>query len=205
MKKLVFISFLFATIACWNGAAISESYNFSDVGSIEIIPVIDHSYLPGSGEMVESSLTHNFLKYGLNIKELSDRLPTITLKEGGKILELSCIITEYTDSEIIIVPYHHENRGSTTTTVKQTISTERKEDQANTSSSTTTKTDGGGISSGNKVNYTSARVGIMIKLKDVDSGTIVWSNSFWYSSLELYRATETCVRNAVSQMRKLFN
>jgi len=204
IKPFISISIIFLFASCWNGPAVNESYDFTTVSYIKIIPVNDHAYISGSGEMVETSLSHSFLKYGFNVNELSSAFPTITLGHGGKTLELFCIITEFTDSEIIIVPYRYEDHGSTTTTVSQSASADADTDNAKTSSSTTTKTDGGAISSGSKVNYTSARVGIMLKMIDEDSEALVWSNSYWYSSLELHRAMEICVRNGVNQMRKLF-
>ena len=197
----ILIIFLFS---CWKGPALNESYDFTAVSYIKIIPVNDHAYIPGSGEMVETSLSHNFLKYGFNVNELSNDFSTITLGNGVKTLELSCIITEFTDSELIIVPYRYEDHGSTTTTVIQSALADSDTDNANTSSSTTTKTHGGAISSGSNISYTSARVGIMLKMIDADSEALVWSNSYWYSSLELHRAMEICVRNGVNQMKKLF-
>jgi len=204
MNKLIAAFFVLLSMACWVGPAINDSYNFSEVGTIKIMPVKDHAYLPGSGDMIETSLSHNFLRFRFDVNESSSELPVVSIGSGDQTLELTCIITEYTDSELIVVPYRYEDRGSTTTTVSQSASADANLDNAKTSSSTTTKTNGGAISSGSKVNYTSARVGIMLKMKDADSGELVWSNTYWYSSLELHRATETCVRNAVNQMRKLF-
>ncbi len=205
MKKLfLFFPILFFSTSCYYGPAVNESYDFAQVGTIEIVPVKDHTYMTGSGEMVKTSLSHNFLKYGFNVHEAEEVGSQISIGNGEQTLELSCIITEYTDAELIVVPYRYEDRGSTTTTVSQSASADADKDKSNTSSSTTTKTDGGAIHSGSKVDYTRARVGIMLKMRDADSGALVWSNSYWYSGLELHRATEICVRNGVNQVRKLF-
>ena len=88
--------------------------------------------------------------------------------------------------------------------MSQSASANANTDNAETSSSTTTKIDGGAISSGSKINYTRARVGIILKMRDKDTGSLVWSNSYWYSGLELHRTTEICVRNGINQVRKLF-
>ena len=204
MKKFFFIPSILLTISCWYGPAVNESYDFNNVGSIKIIPVNDHTYMPGSGEMVETSLSHNFLKYGFDVNEETPRSPRVSIGTGYQTLELSCIITEYIDAELIVVPYLYEDRGTSTTTVSQSASANANTDNAETSSSTTTKIDGGAISSGSKINYTRARVGIILKMRDKDTGSLVWSNSYWYSGLELHRTTEICVRNGINQVRKLF-
>ena len=40
-------------------------------------------------------------------------------------------------------------------------------------------------------------------MKDKVTGDLVWSNSYWYSGLELHTATETCVRNGITQLGKI--
>ena len=170
MKKLFFVPFFLLTISCWNGPAVNHSYDFTTVGSIKINHVNDHTYMPGSGEIVETSLSHNFLKYGFDVNEDLPGASRVSIGTGNQALELSCIITEYTDSELIIVPYHFEDRGSTSTTIKQSAAASANTDKAETTSSSTTKTDGGAVSSGSKIDYTRARVAIMLKMRDIDSG-----------------------------------
>ena len=43
-----------------------------------------------------------------------------------KKLLLSCIITEFTDSKMVVVPYRHEDRGYTKTIVEQSSNNDRK-------------------------------------------------------------------------------
>jgi hypothetical protein len=160
--------------------------------------------MPGSGEMVQSSLTYNFLKYGFDVNESNTGGTKINVGIGWRTLALSCVITEFTDSEIIVVPYRYEERGSTKTTVNLSSETDADSDKAETSTSTSTTTDGGSLREGSRIDYTRARVGIILKMRDKDSGSLVWSNSYWYSGLELHRTTEVCIRNGVNQVRKLF-
>ena len=189
---------------CWYGPAVNTNYDFEMVGKINIDEVRDHSNLSGSGEMVQTSLTHNFLKYGFGVTVSDLGGPVVNVGNGDQSLKLSCIITEFTDSKVIVVPYRHEDRGYTKTIVDQSSEADAGNEKAETSASTTTTTHGGVVSQGNRVEYTQTRVGIMLKMLDTGSGSLVWSNSYWYSGLELHRTIEICVRNAISQVKKLF-
>ena len=41
------------------------------------------------------------------------------------------------------------------------------------------------------------------KITDFNSGKLVWSNSYWYSGLEIQRTIELCVKNSVIQIDKI--
>ena len=204
MKNLFLGISLISILGCGSNAAINSRYDFSQVGAINLIPISDHSYMSGSGEMVQSSLTYNFLKYGFYVNESNTGGTQINVGNGGRTLALSCVITEFTDSEIIVVPYRFEERGSTKTTVNLSSEADADTDKAETTTSTSTTTDGGSVREGSRIDYTRARVGIILKMRDKNSGSLVWSNSYWYSGLELHRTTEVCIRNGVNQVRKLF-
>ena len=191
-------------MTCSRGPAINEYFDFSQVGLIKLLNVSDHSYKPGSGETVQSSITYNFLKNGFNVVEPGLGYTEIYIGQQPRILELSCIITEFTDSEVIIVPYRIVDRGSTKTTISQLTDADVSNEKAETSTSTSTTTDGGSVREGSRIDYTQARVGIILKMKDKESGSLVWSNSSWYSGLELQKTTEICVQNGLNQLRKLF-
>ena len=45
----------------------------------------------------------------------------------------------------------------------------------------------------------------MLKMTDYNSGKLVWSNSYWYSGLEIQRTIELCVKNSIIQIDKIFN
>ena len=208
IKKNSFIFFFIFLFSCWNNSldpAINSKFNFSEVGTLEIDFINDHSSLSGSGDMVLSSLTYNFLKFGYNVN-ISDRQnSTITLGTGSKVLLLSCLITEFTDSKMIVVPFRHEDKGYTKTVVTQSSKEDVEEKQESIQSQTsTTTTHAGKVKEGERVTYTQSRVGIILKMTDKNTGNLVWSNSFWYSGLELQRTIESCVKTGVSQIKKLF-
>ena len=205
-------SFLYSSIllfSCWSGSqnpAISSNFNFRTVGTLEIENINDFPSLPGSGDMVLSSLSYNFLKYGYNVNISDINNSMVTVGNGSKTLLLSCIITEFTDSEMVVIPYRHEDRGYTKTIVTQSSKDdeENKKSESSQSQTSTTTTHAGKVKEGERITYTQSRVGIMLKMTDQDSGNLVWSNSYWYSGLEMQRTIESCVKTGIYQIKKLF-
>ena len=197
IKRVFFTLFSIGMIGCWYSPAVSSKYDFRKVGRIDIKEIKDHSNLLGSGKMVQSSLSHNFLKYGFDVTESNIGNPIVSVGDGNKALELSCIITEFTESEVIVIPYHHIDRGYTKTTIDHSTEEKKNNKKAEISSSSTTTTHGGIVSQGSRIEYTQTRVVIMFKIRDKDSGKLVWSNSYWYSGLELHRTKEICVKNGI--------
>ena len=195
--------------SCWNSSqnpAISSNYNFRTVGTLEIENINDYPSLPGSGDMVLSSLSYNFLKYGYNVNISDINNSTVAVGNGSKTLLLSCIITEFTDSEMVVIPYRHEDRGYTKTIVTQSSKDdeENKKSESSQSQTSTTTTHAGKVKEGERITYTQSRVGIMLKMTDQDSGDLVWSNSYWYSGLEMQRTIESCLKTGVYQIKQLF-
>ena len=205
-KYLITIFFFFS---CWSGPgspAVQTGYNFDDVGKLLLNIVTDHSNMLGSGAMISNSLTHNFLKYGYAVSESNNNLYEIQINQKKNSLDLLCTITEFTDSEMIVVPYRNEDRGYTKTVVQQSLNMDEEKEKAQSSQlqTSTTTTHAGKVREGNRVEYTQSKVGIMLKMTDKTSGAIVWSNSYWYSGLELQRTIDLCIRNSVLQIKKLF-
>ena len=199
---LLFYSLIFTS--CWvnsHSPAININYDFKNVGKLIIEEIKDFSNSPRSGEMVFANLTHNFLKFGYDVNK-----SIVTIGKNKKELKLSCVITEFTDSKMVVVPYRHEDRGYTKTIVEQSSKNEDEsgklaKDQSQTS---TVTTHAGGVREGNKVEYSQCRVGVLLKLTDINTGTLVWSNSYWYSGLEMQRTIELCLKNLVYQLAKIF-
>jgi hypothetical protein len=76
---------------------------------------------------------------------------------------------------------------------------------AKATTSTTTTTDGGSIQESGRVEYTQARVGIILKMTDESSGLLVWSHSYWYSGIELPRTAQVCAKNAIGLLSQLLD
>tara|TARA_B100001248_G_scaffold163775_1_gene123740 strand:- start:606 stop:1226 length:621 start_codon:yes stop_codon:yes gene_type:complete len=205
VKQELLIPLFLVFSSCWlnsHGPAINKKYDFKNVSNINIDIIEDFSNAPRSGEMIFSNLTHNFLKFNFDVNK------SIVKIGGGKSeLLLSCVITEFTDSKMVVVPYRHEDRGYTKTVIKQLSNNHDDESKEGTSSqrqTSTITTHAGKINEGNKVEYSQCRVGVLIKLSDLSTGSLVWSHSYWYSGLEMQRTIELCLKNLVSHLDKLF-
>ena len=205
-KNLITIFFFFS---CWSGPkspAVQTGYDFDNIGKLLLNIVSDYPSTIGSGAMVSNSLTHHFLKYGYAVSELNNNLFEIQINQKGNSLDLSCTITEFTDSEMIVVPYRNEDRGYTKTVVQQSLDMDEEKEKAQSSQlqTSTTTTHAGKVREGNRVEYTQSKVGIMLKMTDKTSGAIVWSNSYWYNGLELQLTIDQCIKSSVLQIKKLF-
>ena len=204
MKNTFLFFFPLIFSSCWNkyhSPAINVNYDFKNVGKLIIDEVDDFSNFPKSGKMIFSNLTHNFLKFGYDVNK-----SIVIIGEKKDKLKLTCVITEFTDSKMIVVPYRHEDRGYTKTIVEQSSKKDNgsgKLDQ-NQSQTSTVTTHAGEIKEGNKVEYSQCRVGVLIKLTDINTGSLVWSSSYWYSGLEMQRTIEFCLKNLVHQLDKIF-
>ncbi len=205
-KALYFFLISFYFNSCSHAPAINKAYDFSIVNNINIDKIADYPKRPGSGQIMEDNLSFIFMKNGFNVSQLSNNSTVINLNDkGNKNLSLSCTLTEYTDRETIFIPYRIEDRGSIETIITQSSESDGNDQNAIATTSTTTTTDGGSIQESRKLEYTQARVGIIIKLKDEETGLLVWTHSYWYSGIELSSTAQVCVRNSVGLISKLFN
>ena len=200
-----FLIFLFYN-NCSHAPAINEAYDFSMVKKINIAKIADFSKRLGSGQVMEDNISFMFMKNGFNVSQIADNRTVINLNYSGENnLTLSCTLTEYTDRETILIPYRVEDRGSIETTITQSSESNGNDQNAIATTSTTTTTDGGSIQESRKLEYTQARVGIILKLKDEKTGLLVWTHSYWYSGIELSSTAQVCARNSVGLISKLFN
>ena len=205
-SSLSLFTFILFCSNCTNSPAINDKYDFNSVKSIKIDKIPDYLNFPGSGKIMEDNLSFIFMKNGFNVSQLNNNSTVINLNDKGeKNLSLSCTLTEYTDRETILIPYRVEDRGSIETIITQSSESNGDDQNAIATTSTTTTTDGGSIQESRKLEYTQARVGIILKLKDEETGLLVWTHSYWYSGIELSSTAQVCARNSVGLISKLFN
>ena len=205
-KAIYFFLILLYSNSCSHTPAINEAYDFNIVNTIKIDKISDYPKRPGSGQIMEDNLSFIFMKNGFNVSQLNNNSTVINLNDKGeKNLSLSCTLTEYTDRETILIPYRVEDRGSIETIITQSSESNGDDQNAIATTSTTTTTDGGSIQESRKLEYTQARVGIILKLKDEETGLLVWTHSYWYSGIELSSTAQVCARNSVGLISKLFN
>ena len=205
-KAIYFFLILLYSNSCSHAPAINEAYDFSIVNTIKIDKISDYPKRPGSGQIMEDNLSFIFMKNGFNVSQLTNNNTIINLNnEGDNNLSLSCTLTEYTDRETILIPYRVEDRGSIETIITQSSESNGDNQNAVATTSTTTTTDGGSIQESRKLEYTQARVGMILKLKDEKTGLLVWTHSYWYSGIELSSTAQICAKNSVGLISKLFN
>ena len=191
-------------LGCWSAPAINTNYDFSQVNSIRLNKVLDHSNKFGSGQIMEDNLSFMFMKHGYDVSQTQKNGTLINLNNRvQKKLLLTCTLTEYTDRETILVPFRIEDRGSIETVITQSTEAGESKNNAIATTSTTTTTDGGSIQESGRVEYTQARVGIILKMTDEKTGLLVWSHSYWYSGIELPRTAQVCAKNSVSLISQL--
>ena len=204
MKYNLFFGITIIFFSCWNVPAVNNKYDFSQINNIKLKKITDHSYKPGSGQIMEDNLSFMFMKHGYDVSQTEKNGTIINLNENAeRSLLLTCTLTEFTDRETILVHYRIEDRGSIETIITQSTEAGKNEDNAIATTSTTTTTDGGSIQERGRVEYTQARVGIFLKMTDENSGLLVWSHSYWYSGLELPRTAQVCAKNAVELINRL--
>ena len=200
------ITFIFLCGNCSNSPAINDKYDFNSVKYIKIDKISDYLNFPGSGKIMEDNLSFMFMKNGFNVSQTSTNNILISLNEQAiNTLKLSCTLTEYTDRETILIPYRIEDKGSIETIITQTTDPGKGATNSITTTSTTTTNDGGSIQETGKLEYTQARVGIIMTVKDEKTGLVVWTHSYWYSGIELSSTAQVCAKNSVKLMKKLFN
>ena len=206
-KKILFlVTFVFFYNDCTDPPAINDKYNFKFVKNIKIDNIPDYSTFPGSGKIMEDNLSFMFMKNGFNVSQMNDNSISINLNDKAtNTLNLSCTLTDYTDRETILIPYRVEDKGSIETIITQSTNSGNDKTSTVTTSSTKTTTDGGSVQESGKIEYTQARVGIILKVKDEKTGLIVWTHSYWYSGIELSRTAQVCAKNSVRLISKLFN
>jgi len=203
---LLLYTFIFFYGNCANPPAINDKYDFNSAKSIKIDKISDYLNFPGSGKIMEDNLSFIFMKNGFNVSHTNNNSTVISLNEQGvNTLKLSCTLTEYTDRETILIPYRVEDKGSIETIITQTTDSEKGTTNSITTTSTTTTNDGGSIQETGKLEYTQARVGIILKIKDEKTGLLVWTHSYWYSGIELSSTAHICAKNSVRLIKKLFN
>jgi len=191
-------------LGCWNAPAVNTNYDFSKVSSIRLNKIIDHSNKPGSGQIMEDNLSYIFMKNGYDVSQTKKdgTIINVNTLQNNSLL-LTCTLTEFTDRQTIVVPFRIEDRGSIETVITQSTESGEKSNNAMATTSTTTTTDGGSIQESGRVEYTQARVGILLKMTDESTGLLVWSHSYWYSGIELPRTVQVCAKNSVGQLSKL--
>lgn len=208
-KYIAVIIFLVSISGCVSRVAIKADYDFTKIKRIGVLSFIDYGEQKGSGEAVADEFIRQLIRKDLVVIERiqlenilkeqdlssSGYMNPQTIKKAGELLGVDVIITG------TVTKYLPEDKyvvllGTKTKTVKITefsdverknrkkIKThERKEPQ---------------------LIVVNAEVGISARMIDVQTGTIVWANSYTYDAFDIETAMEWTVSDLLWSLRKVW-
>ncbi len=225
MKRFLYILFIVIFVSCTDKPVIKPGFEFSKVKTIVVYPTPDYKSFAGSGSIINKSIVYHLMKMGVNVVERATTpalIKEITLSQTGitnntidinltsSDVVLLCTITEFKDYNVIVIPIVTENKGSIITTVKTVdepiIS---KDDSGNekiyyeTTTTETKNSDEGSLIKTEKIEYDPARVGVTIQFLNAGRGDVLWTNTYWYSSLSLSNAVNECIYGSLKPLKKL--
>lgn len=225
LKHQCIIILLIVLSSCASPPAVKSGFDFSEVKTVVVYPTPDHKSFAGSGTITNKSIVYHLMKLGINmierestaalINEVSLNQTGLTdqnmdLKLTSSQVVLLCTITEFHDQEIYTIPVVTHDKGSITTTVKTVdepvISKDKEGSESVVYETKTTKTtteDKGFVKESELLEYVPARVGISIQLLSAENGDVLWTNTYWYSSISLSSAVNECVYGALKPLKKV--
>ncbi|MBC8323013.1 MAG: hypothetical protein H8E70_05555 [Candidatus Marinimicrobia bacterium] len=222
MKKILAFIFLFS---CADKPVVKPDFDFSRIETIVIYPTPDFRSFSGSGSIINKSIVYHLMNMGINIverettpaliKEASLSQTGITqaeidVKMTSSDFALLCTLTEFKDHQVFVVPITIRDRGSSVTTVEtidEPIITKDQSGNDNVHYETTTTetitTIKGSLTERESIEYVSSRVGMTVQLLNASNGDVLWTNTYWYSSISLTNAVNECVYGALRPLKKL--
>jgi len=223
LRRICFgISLFF--IACQPPVVVKPDFDFQTIKRLSVVPVRDISSFPGSGTIIYRSLVHQLLRIGIQVVERND-LSAITMEAAisqtmadnefdlnlaSPDAILICTISEYTNGHLIVIPVITEDKGRTVTTTTETTepvaigdgNSESEAAQITTITEEITKIEGI-ITQTERLEYIDSRVSITLQMIHIETGDILWSNTYRYNSLSIAHAVAQCVYGAVKPLKKI--
>ncbi len=225
MKKNLAVLFLVIFYSCAEKPVIKPGFDFSQVKTIIVYPTPDFKSFPGSGMIINKNIVYHLMKMGINVVERESTpalMEEVALNQSGMTnfsldvnlissdVVLLCTLTDFKDYKVIVMPIVTENKGSIITTMKTVdepvISKEVdgvEKVYFETTTTETITTDEGSIIETERIEYVPSRVGVSIQLLNASDGDVLWTNTYWYSSLSVSYAVNECVNGAFKPLRKL--
>lgn len=227
MMRVITIVLLIFFYSCADKPAINPSFDFSSVSTIVIYPTPDYKSFPGSGSIINKSIVYHLMKMGVIVVEreiTSILFKEIALSQTGitnneidvnltsSDVVLLCTLTEFKDHQVFIIPVVTKDEGAvikTIETVEEPIVTKDQSGNDNVYYETTTTetitTSKGSFTETKIVDYVPSRVGVTVQLLKASHGDVLWTNTYWYTSLSLSNAVDECVFGVLKPLKKLLN
>jgi len=209
-------------LSCSSVAVVKPGYDFSKIHTVSIAPINDFESFPGSGEIVSRSLIHQFMKLGLNVVEREKleqlyeeaAISQVSTSSGDYKISLSspdvffvCTITEFTDHLVVVIPISTMNKGRTVTEIveeSEPVLTDDEEIEYKTTTTETVTNYEGDITESKQIKYINSAVGINVQMISKETGEILWSSNYRYTSLSLSDAVFRCTAGVVNPLKKVF-
>jgi hypothetical protein len=202
MNKLKYASWVISAVllvfltGCVSRAAIKKDYDFTKIKRVGVLSF--SSRRAGIGEAIADEFMRQLLMKNINVVEraqlasilqeqdlgTSGYLDPATAKKAKALLGVDVIITgtvtEYS-------PHNEYTYPSTNTTTIRTIKGE-------------TKT----IERPSEIVITNAQVGISARMIDVETGSVVWINSYTYDAMDIQTAIEWTVSDLLDSLKEVW-
>jgi len=211
--------------SCADKPAVNPGFDFSSVNTIVIYPTPDHKSFEGSGSIINKSIVYHLMKMGVTVveREITPMLfEEIALTQTGVTnneidvnltssdIVLLCTLTEFKDHQMFVIPVVTKDKGSvikTIETVAEPVVTKNQGGKDNvhyekttTETITTLK---GSLTETKIIDYDPSRVGVTVQLLRAGDGDVLWTNTYWYTSLSLSNAVDECVFGVLKPLKKL--
>lgn len=226
MKRIFTILFIFL-YSCAEKPVVNPNFDFSQMKTIVIYPTPDYRSFTGSGSIINKSIVYHLMKMGLNVVE-RETTPvlikeaaltqtgitnnTIDINLTSSDVVFLCTVTEFKDYKVIIIPVITEHKGSTVTTVETVdepiVSRDKEGNEIVYYETTTTEIitiEKGSMTETERIKYVPSRVGVAAQLLNAGNGDVLWTNTYWYTSLSLSNAVNECVFGVLKPLKKLLN
>ncbi|MFH1783362.1 MAG: CsgG/HfaB family protein [bacterium] len=208
-SKKYFFYFTLSTLilfvsSCVSRVAIKEGYDFSKIQRVGVLSFADYKDQRGSGEAVSDEFIRQLLQKNITVIERIELESVIkeqgfasegylnpeTAKKAGEILGVDVVITgtvtKYLpENQYVMLLDTRKGRKAHRIRIKKTLT-----------------------ASGDDIDttllVTNPQVGISARMIDVETGTIVWANSYSYDAFDIDSAIEWAVSDLLRSLKKVW-
>ncbi len=198
-QKIIVVIFLLLSISnCVSRVAIKSDYDFSKIKRVGVLSFTDYRRQQGSGETVADEFIRQLIRKNIDVVErihlenilkeqdlnASGYINPQTAKKAGELLGVDVVITG------TVTKYFAEDNyifllGTETLKFSNAIIESNEE----------LKT---------QLFVTNAQVGISVRMIDVETGSVVWANSYSYDAFDIQTAIEWTVSDLLNSLKKVW-
>ena len=196
---LLSIIFLLFVSGCVSRVAIKEDYDFTKIERVGVLGFTDYNQQKGSGETVADEFVRHLIKKNITVVERihlenilkeqdlssSGYMNPQTIKKAGELLGVDVIITG-TVTKYLPEGESREKKSTHKEKVKSSKKIRIRDEREH------------------RLIVVNAQEGISARMIDVETGTIVWANSYSYDAFDIETAVEWTVSDLLRSLRKVW-